>query len=189
MVVFWQKPLFHQVLIELNITTQGCSMPITYQWRCAAHMDRPASSGRRSCLPALTSAQLGGTSFPSRGPRPTHGTRETAVGPCPSKEGIWVRCKGFYTYGSQLALWNIKLTDLDGPWGNHLAKSRTSGTFWRTEFYSSMAFFDFQQKKLRYYIIVWYPLSPPFILINLKLFFVHQLKEFAWSTFIVCYTW
>ena len=49
-------------------------MPITYQWRCAAHMDRPASSGRRSCLPALTSARLGGASFPSRGPRPTHGS-------------------------------------------------------------------------------------------------------------------
>lgn len=89
-----------QVPTELNITTQGCSMPITYQWRCAAHMDRPASSGRRSCLPALTSARLGGASFPSRGPRPTHGTWETAVGPCPSKEAFECAAKAFKPMGA-----------------------------------------------------------------------------------------
>jgi len=75
-------------------------MPITYQWRCAAHMDRPASSGRRSCLPALTSARLGGASFPSRGPRPTHGTWETAVGPCPSKEAFECAAKAFKPMGA-----------------------------------------------------------------------------------------
>lgn len=31
-------------------------------------MDRPASSGRRSCLPALTSAQLGGAASPAGAP-------------------------------------------------------------------------------------------------------------------------